>query len=495
MGPGGAPADARDRLVDPALPGFGALASRSLLYATGGVAQKLVAVLLVPLLARVLSTTEFGRLEVLSTTASTLTGIAVLGVDVVITRRWVDLDDEGRRRAFGSWLAIALAVGSATVLVLGLLAGPVSRWLFDDEGSAWGIRWAALFALFNLLNVVGLTALRNQDRARLYAAASIVTVLSNAAIVAGLVVSSPDETAVMVGITAAAAIGAGITITATRHLLFNPPAWAEALALLRRSVPLVPGVALTLGGDLVNRLLLLAAAGETDVGYLSIALRFTGVGVLVLTGFQLAWQPRAYALAPRAGGVERLARDGTTMLVVVATLTVALAASSPALLHVLGGDDYADALPTVGFALLFPLGMTLLVVATMPSAISNRMGDLGTATGIAAAVSLALTAAASRPFGAPGAAAALAGGQLVGAAAGVLLVRRSGAPPLPHRASGVALAALAAVIAMVSTLPAGGTSVELRLALVAAFAAGLLLWERPVVRSAVRLVAQLPQRR
>lgn len=494
MGESGASADAGDHLAQPHLPGFRALANQSALYATGGLTQKLAGLLLVPLLARVLTPAEFGRLDVLSTMGSTLTGVAVLGLDVVVTRRWADADDAGRRSAFATWLGVALLVGGLLLLALGLLGAPISDVLFGDGAASWGVRLAGAYALVNLLQTVGLTALRNQERARAYAATSVVTVVSNLALVALLVLVLRSETGVMLGITASAGVGAVISLALTRHLVIHRPSRAEGRDLLRGALPLVPGIGLTLGGDLAIRFLLLASAGEVQVGYLSLAVRFSGVGLLVITAFQLAWQPRAYAIARQPGGPARLGEDAAAIVLLLTTITAAMAAISPELLRLIGGADYGDALSAVGCALLIPMGVMAVLVTTLPSAIENRMGDLGIATAVAAATSIAVTAAAAPRFGAAGAALAVAGGQAVGAATALYLGRRARVLAVPHRSSVVLIACLGMALTVVVTVPEGGAPAPIRGALLLAFAAVVVIWERPALRSAAGMLRRTSER-
>lgn len=501
MGQGGPAADAGDRLTEPAgaapLPAFGALASQSAYFSLGGVAQKAVGLLLIPVITRALSTSEFGRLEVLSTLVSALTSTATLGLDTVVTRRWVDSSADERSRLFAAWAAISVLLGGAMVLAAGLWGGPLSEALFDTRAYAWPVRLVGLCAAANLLSVVGLTALRNQGRARTYAIVAVLTVVTNGALAGTLASVRGDAAAVLLGLTLATTLGAVLALAATRSLVLRPPAPGTAGMLLRRTMPLVPGLALTWGGDFAGRFVLLDQAGPTEVGFFSIAIRFSTIGLILHSGFLLAWHPRAYELATRSGGRERIGADAMSMAVILSLLTVALAALGPELLLLLAGHRYDDALGAVGVGLLVPLATLVFTIAALPLATANRLRRLGVATAVAATSALAATVALAGPWGAAGAMVALVAGQLVGALVARRLVADALDRPAYPRRRWIGLAAAAMAVTLAVTQPDPALPLAVRLAVLAAYAGLVLACEPTLVRSGVqRLVALArPQRR
>lgn len=452
MGEGGAAADAGDRLIETtaSLPGLRVLAGQSLLFAMGGFAQKAVGIILVPVLARTLTVADFGRLEVLSVLSTTLSAVGLLGIDIVITRRWADVDADGRRRAFSTWLAIVAAVGLA-VAVAALAAAPaIDQALFEDADQTAALRLVGAGVAMNLLLLLGLTALRNQQRARAYAAVAAGASLANGVFVVLLLRAREDTAAVLAGNALALGLGAAAALWLTRRVVFARPSRMEASILLVAALPLVPGIALTAGGDLAARFIVLGAAGPTEVGYLSIALRFAAIGLLLLVGFQLAWHPRAYSIADLAPGLARLRADARALLSGLAVLTVGLAAFAPELLRLAAGSDYAGALAALGWGLLIPATTGLLTVATLPITIAREMRALGTATAFAAVASVLLTLLLTPPLNAAGAAAALALGPLLGAVVAWRLTERRSLPGLASTRS-LLLLAVAAVLTLALT--------------------------------------------
>ena len=94
--------------------------------------------------------------------------------------------------------------------------------------------------------------------------------------------------------------------------------------------------------------------------------------MLVVLGFQLAWQPAAFADSTQHGGLQRIAVDGRRIMVGVAATAVGIAVISPELIRIASGSVYLAALPALGYALVFTIAFAGYHVATMPSAISAQ---------------------------------------------------------------------------------------------------------------------------
>jgi len=342
--------------------GFAGLVRSSAVFALGAVTGKLVGLLLLPVLTRTLSPEGFGRLDVLSTLATTVTSVAVLGLDVAATRLYHDSSPAERRRLFGSWVLIAALVLVPVLLVLTAGAPLISRLLFGTAAEAIGVSMVGLYAAGNLYQVIGLTALRNQGRAKTYAIVSAGACLVNGVAVIALVSVHRGAGAAMAGMAIGVTAGGIAAVFLTRQLLVHRPSVPSSRALLILGLPLVPALAATWIGDFVNRAILLGAAGSAQVGLLSVAVRFGSVGVLVVTGFQLAWMPRAFALGRSGVALERIGREAERIVVAVATTLVPLAVLAPELLRLVAGGAYDRALPAVGFCLVTAIGLALVTV-------------------------------------------------------------------------------------------------------------------------------------
>jgi hypothetical protein len=170
-----------------------------------------------------------------------------------------------------------------------------------------------------------------------------------------------------------------------------------------------------------------------------------------------------------------LAVDARRILVGITGLVTLIGLLAPEILVVAGGGRYIDALPAVGVSLVGVFGSGAYLVASMPSALARRMGDLGFASAVGVVVSLAVNAVLARPLGATGTAMALAVGPLLSAVLVYTLGSRYMALPMKWLPLLPVLAVLIAATMLV-TLPPGGLPREVRI-LIALLAIGVLVGE------------------
>lgn len=451
--------------------GFGSLLRSSALFSLGSVAGKVLGVLLLPLVTRQLSPVGFGRYDVMLTLATSVTSLIIAGLDVAATRRYADLDPEGRRGLFATWLLMTLGAVGLAVGILTVGAAPLSQALFGDEDEAFGLVMVGAYAAGNAVQVVGLTVLRNEGRARTYALVSTGAFLVNGAAVAGLVLWRPDPSVAMLGVAIGTVVGGGAALACSRGQLRGRASVTESRALLGLGLPLVPAVVALWVGDFVNRAILLGAQDAAEVGYLSVAVRFGTIAVLVITGFQLAWMPRAFAVASTPEGLARTAREARRIMVVVSVSLVPMALAAPELVRIVAGDAFAPAVPALGWGLITAIGLALFTIAGLSSSIASRLRDLGVAGTAGAVIGVAANVVLAPRAGATGTSAALAVGQLSAAALLAWMGRERSALRLPW-APILAVAGATSVLSLALTL-GDPPAVIVRLAAGAAFVAVL----------------------
>lgn len=454
----------------PTRSGFGRLARDSALYAVGSVVGKVVGLVLLPFLTRTLSPAEFGRYDVLSTLQSAVTSVLLLGLDVAATRLFVDLRAQEQRRMFASWLTLVAALLVPCTAVFLLARSALSTSLFGTTGLSTAIALTGVAIVGSALQLVGLTALRNHRRPGAFAAVSGGSLLLNGILIVALVPSRPTVTTVLAAMALSMCMGAVAALFVAAPYLSGRPDRHIAARLLSLGIPLVPAVACTWIAEFANRAILLDRAGADQVAYFSVASRFASLSLLVVLGFQLAWQPAAFADSTRRGGLQRIAVDGRRIMVGVAATAVAIAVVSPELIRLASGSVYLAALPALGYALVFTLAFAGYHVATMPSAISARMRDLGISAVVAALTGVLLCLWWSTRWGGAGAAAAVAVGQLVGTGLAFGLGRLRA--PVPFQWPRIlAVCAAAAGISLAATLPSDGAAPWVRALLAAGFLA------------------------
>ncbi len=435
----------------------------SVVFALGATLGKVVGLVMLPILTRALSPSEFGSMDVLMSLGTALTATLMFGLDVATLRLYFDQEDKtGRRRLVGTWVAVALTLTTLAATVIAAGSAAISEALFSTSRYQPAVVAIAVILVTQTIEIVVLTVLRAQERPGWFAIINGGVLLLYAGLTVVLLAWwQTDANAVLVALATAFVVFAVLGVLVVRHELVARPTIAAAESLLRLGLPLAPAVAATLAADFVNRAILLGSAGAADVAFFTVALRFASVAALAVTGFQLAWQPHAYALGTSDQARIQLAAEGSWIMSAVCAVTLVLAVASPEVLELAAGPRYALALPTLGVCLVAVLGSALYLIASLPSSIARKTQDLAMATGASVIVAITGNVILAPSLQSLGTAVAVAAGQFAGVATVAILGRRRLLLPFEWQriAGQVGLTAL-----LVVALLAGNASMDWRLA-------------------------------
>lgn len=393
-----------------------ALGRRSLTYAVGGLAYKGVALVALPILARILSPAELGILDLAAVLATLIGLIAVFGSDQAVAY----LEPRADRTA-GVWSS-ALFVLSAAAGVLLLAAAAcgeaIATVLTGDAANGPIIFAAALYGWVVALAMTALNAIRLHGSPRTYALASfaVVTAEMAAALLVAWRFESPVTLMVLAWAAGALAVSLPLLVRHVPH--FGPPRVTTIRRLVSFGAPLLPAAVAWLIGDAWIRGEVARGLELDALGNYGIASRIASVAVLAATGFAVAWQP--YILGSPSPEVRpRTASALPALVLAVGALAVLLTLLAPEVVLLLAGDRYSGAVdvvaPLAGGAVALGI-FSLLAATTAASGITRRVG-------IAALLGMAIQFMAVGPlvgaFALPGAGLASLAGYVT--AVGVLL--------------------------------------------------------------------------
>ena len=444
-------------VADPSAPtrGFSRFVRDSVVYSTGTVVGKVAALMVLPIVTRTLGPSEYGELEVLSTLMSAMTSVLILGLDVAVTRVYPTLDDDARRRMFGSWMAIGVAITVPFALVMALGRGWISDLLFGYSELADEVALVGVFVVVTTARLMTLTSLRNQGRAGAFATITGGTLVVNSLLVVLLLNHEGSVRSVLLANVLSQTVGAIYGLWMTRRSVFGRPDGDLAGRVLRLGFPLVPAALALWVGEVLHRTILLGASSDAQVGFFGIAVRFASITLLVVVGFQTAWHPRAFAAARTSAGLEMIASDGRRILALVSVSAVLVALVAPEAVTAVGGSAFSGATAAVGWMLIFSMSFGVYQVVSIPSAIDKRMGDIGATGAAGTVVALGANLLLASRYGAAGTAFAMTLGQFAAIGLVLNLGRRRTVVPFAL-APMVRLTTTAMVVVLVSTVGPDG---------------------------------------
>lgn len=364
------------------------LGRASLTYAFGGLAYKGVALLSVPILARLLSPSQLGLLDLAAVLASIVGLTVAMGTDQSVAYHERRVKDPAE--LWASALTVVAAAGVVAIALGFLLREPLGLFLSGRSGNDGLVAAAGLYGAVMALSSFALVTTRLRASARTYALASFLIISAEmaAALTVAWLVAEPVTLMVVAWAAGSAALSVPFLV---RHLpRLHRPTGESMRRLLAYGGPLVPATMAWLVGDVWIRATLAREADLVILGEYGIAYRIASVLGLLVTGFGVAWYPYLYAspsseVGPRAGQ--------TAALVVVALGGIAVAATAlaPEIVGLVAGPAYAAAREAVGPLTggMVAMGVLVLAGGVIGSAGSTRRIALAAVTGVLAQVSLA----------------------------------------------------------------------------------------------------------
>lgn len=271
------------------------LATTGAAYTAASILSKVIAVALLPLYTRYLSTGDYGIAEVLFAAVVTASIIVRLGLIEAILRFYY-LPEEDPGRVVSSTFAGLFWLSTIGALIALPLAGPLSELLLNESapelmriaiGGLWVLTmWEFLLTLFRL-----------EERARAYFVTTILNVVAAIALTVVLVVGF-DEGARGLLLGSYATGGAFVlALIALRwrslSLRFDP---ALLRRLFRFGLPTMPAEVSLYALNFADRLIILRSLGAAEAGLYSLGVKFAQVVNVLVRGFQLAWPPLAYSI-------------------------------------------------------------------------------------------------------------------------------------------------------------------------------------------------------
>jgi O-antigen/teichoic acid export membrane protein len=381
------------------------LGKHSVIYGLGGLIQRIVAVLLLPLYTRYLDPADYGAIEVLVALSAVVFALLRAGIQSSFFRFYFQAEDERARQTVvrtSFWFTL----GTATLaLAVGLaLAEPISTAIFGTSENADLVR-AAFVGLWASMNYDQLTALfRVEERSVSFSIASLANVLLTvSATILLVVVLDKGPIGVLVG-NFSGTLAVWVVLLVYRRtqlgLEFDTDVFRRMTAW---GMPFVPSVIALNLIDFSDRFFLVRIKGEHELGLYAIGMRISAALLFVLAAFRTAWPAFAYSL-PEDEAKRTYGFVLTYVTFFASWAAVALGLGSPWIIHLLTTPDFyggAHVVPVLVFAFVV-FGMYIVVVTSIGRA--GRRGSNWMITGAAALFNVALNLILIPPFGMTGAA-------------------------------------------------------------------------------------------
>lgn len=268
-------------------------------YQVSDLVSKPLALLLLPLYTRHLTSSDYGTAELVGAGVIFASIVLRLGIGEAFVRFHYEQKDAAARNDLARRSVLMLGlVSTVACLAVASAAAPLGRLLLDanDPGI---IRIAALglWAFSNLELAQAL--LRVEERTQAYAVFAIANVLITVSLTVWLVVFRGDgaDGLLMGNYAASTAVLLAMWFWERERLRARSDDASGLSTLIRFGLPTVPADASVFALNLIDRAWLFhGKGGAASAGLYSLAVKLSGGMIALVRGFQYAWPPLAYSV-------------------------------------------------------------------------------------------------------------------------------------------------------------------------------------------------------
>jgi O-antigen/teichoic acid export membrane protein len=438
----------------------------SLVYSIGQFSGRATQVLLVPILTRALHPGAYAVTDVVIAYSQSVILLLVFGLDGALARHFYEAEDhEVRSEMVSASLAFRLFTSLPLVVLIWLAAGPLAAFGLGDATYAKYIRVAAVNLPLTLMVLFSLDVLRVTFQPWKFVTVSLIQTLLTTGLSILFVI---QRDAGVVGVLYGRLVGDGVAALAGLILIRHTIRPHLNLDWLHRMLayggPMVPGIFAFGWIASIDRYALQRWRGLDAVAEYAVAMKFFALVSFVVSAFNLAFAPHAFAQSREPGSSGRLARqiEVLALLVFGAALTAALCA--PVIVAVLAPASYAGAGRPAVWLAFAAAAWGMYAMFSIPVALSLRTGSLTIAAFVGAALATIAHAIVTPRWGAEGAAIATSIGHAAAASVTGWFAARLHPIPLRHARLALAgVAALALALAAEAFAPAGAVGIAVRL--------------------------------
>lgn len=373
---------------------MGKLFKSFLVYGIGSLALKAQGLLLVPLLTRILSQADFGTIELLASTGILVSSFSMLATDVGLVKYYNTFDSEEERKVFTSTgLFIVLIMSIAVFVLLVFNEGLLQSFLFPSHSSQYAFPvWISLFTLpFTTLLTFESTILQAKQQAWRYNFISIIQAiifLPLTVILVAFLKSGVNGYFISAFISSILTLSTAIYFNKDQHTLKISIFWLKKL--LKFDLPLMPtnisGWALTV----IDRFFVLHYGGLIPVGLYSVAAKIGNLQVQIVTAFQTAWAPYAFAVEKEEHAKVTYARVLTYYLLANYSTALVLSFFAPEILSIGAGQQYQTAALAGGLLTFASFAYGLNYITSLGLKLSEKTGYVSIAWVLGAILNIIL---------------------------------------------------------------------------------------------------------
>lgn len=337
-----------------------------IVYGIGGIVSKIVPLIMVPIVTRIMPSTEYFGISDLSTTlASFACALSVMGMYDAMYRMFFEKDDEEYKRSVCSTALVFTFVTSLVVFfIMLLLRNQIAQYFFSDRKYAYVVYISAMATLVGATNSIISAPTRMQNKRKVFLVTNTVSPILSYSIsipmlLAGHYVIALPLAAVISGVTMETAFGV------MNKGWFKPKLFDTKLLkqLLMIAIPLLPNFLIYWVFNSCDKVMITNMIGIGAAGIYSVGSKLGHASQLIYTAFAGGWQFFAFSTMKEDNQVESNSKIFEYLGIISFVATAFICAWSYGIFKLLFKADYLSGYIVAPYLFLAPLLQMLFQVA------------------------------------------------------------------------------------------------------------------------------------
>ena len=337
-----------------------------LIYGLGGVISKIVPLIMVPIVTRLMPSSEYYGLSDLSNTVvSFASALAIMGMYDAMYRMFFEKNDEEYKKSVCSTALIFTLFTSLAIFVLLIIfKEQIAQWFFSDKKYAYIVYISAMATLVGATNSIISAPTRMQNKRKIFLITNTLSPLISYAIsipmlLAGYYTIALPLAAVISGVTME------LTFAVLNHSWFDPRKFDFSLLkqLLVIAIPLLPNFLIYWIFNSCDKVMITNMIGIEAAGIYSVGSKLGQVSQLIYTAFAGGWQYFAFSTMKEENQVKSNSMIFEYLGIISFATTAFICAFSYPIFKILFTEQYLSGYVVAPYLFLAPLLQMLFQVA------------------------------------------------------------------------------------------------------------------------------------
>lgn len=337
-----------------------------LVYGLGGIISKLVPLIMVPIVTRIMPTTDyFGISDLSNTVVSFASAIAIMGMYDAMYRMFFEKDDEEYKKNICSTaLVFTFATSIVVFLLLLLFKEQVAHYFFSDKKYAYIVYISAMAALVGATNSIISAPTRMQNQRKIFLITNTLSPVISYGIAIPMLLAGYYTIALPL-----AAVVSGLTMELSFGILnrkwFDPRRFEIKLLkpLLTIAVPLFPNFIIYWVFNSCDKVMITNMIGIGAAGIYSVGSKLGNCSQLIYTAFAGGWQYFAFSTMKEDNQVKSNSLVFEYLGIISFIATAFICAWSYPIFKILFTEQYLSGYVVAPYLFLAPLLQMLFQVA------------------------------------------------------------------------------------------------------------------------------------